>query len=73
MGCRLAGLYTGESATKGDGFFAFYEAPSPIGQEAQPAAAGGSPSPVGWAGQGKLGLEKTTPSGSNGRRLSLGP
>jgi hypothetical protein len=38
MGFRLAGPYTGESATKGDGFFAFYEAPAPIGQEAQPAA-----------------------------------
>jgi hypothetical protein len=37
MGCKLAGPYTGESATKGDGFFAFYEAPAPICQEAQPA------------------------------------
>ena len=44
-----------------------YLSVAPVGQAAQPAAAGKSPSPVGWIGQDKVGLKKATPSGSKCR------
>jgi hypothetical protein len=44
-----------------------WEGKAPIDQEAQPAADGDSPSPVGRVGQDKLAPQKTTPSGSKCR------